>query len=64
MLTPAPLPPADTIAGAFIRDLEARIAAAEAEASGREADPGPAAELRGALRLGRRLLLAGRELER
>jgi hypothetical protein len=64
VLTRAPLPPADTIAGAFIRDLEARIAAAEAEASGREADPGPATELRGALRLGRRLLLAGRELER
>ena len=46
----------DTIAGAFIRDLEARIA--ELEASGAVAE---AAELRDALRLGR-LLLAGHEV--
>jgi DNA repair exonuclease SbcCD nuclease subunit len=48
---PATAPP-DTIAGAFVRDLEARIA--EHEAAGRA---GPADELREALRLGRRLLL-------
>ena len=50
------LPSPDTIAGAFIRDLEARIA--ELEASGNEAE---AAEQRDALRLGR-LLLAGHEV--
>ena len=51
MLTAGALPPSDTIAGAFLHDLETRIV--QAEASG-----GPAAglELREALRLGRRLL--------
>jgi DNA repair exonuclease SbcCD nuclease subunit len=55
-LTDGPLPPPDTIVGAFIRDLEARIA--ELEAAGSEAE---AAEERDALRLGR-LLLAGHEV--
>ena len=50
------IPPADTILGAFIRDTEILIAAAEAE--GRAAD---AAEGRDILRLGR-LLLAGHEV--
>jgi DNA repair exonuclease SbcCD nuclease subunit len=55
-LTSGPLPSPDTIAGAFIRDLEARIA--ELEAAGATAE---AAEHRDALRLGR-LLLAGHEV--
>ena len=55
-LTEGPLPSPDTIAGAFIRDLEARIA--ELEAAGSTAE---AAEHRDALRLGR-LLLAGHEV--
>jgi hypothetical protein len=55
-LTEGTLPSPDTIAGAFIRDLEARIA--ELEAAGSEAE---AAEQRDALRLGR-LLLAGHEV--
>jgi exonuclease SbcD len=55
-LTEGALPSPDTIAGAFIRDLEARIA--ELEASGSTAE---AAEQRDALRLGR-LLLAGHEV--
>jgi DNA repair exonuclease SbcCD nuclease subunit len=55
-LTEGPLPSADTIAGAFIRDLEARILAQEAAG-----DETGAAELRDALRLGR-LLLAGHEV--
>lgn len=55
-LTEGPLPSADTIAGALIRDLELRIA--EQEAVGDQAE---AAELRDALRLGR-LLLAGHEV--
>jgi exonuclease SbcD len=55
-LTSGPLPSPDTIAGAFIRDLEARIA--ELEAAGSLAE---AAEQRDALRLGR-LLLAGHEV--
>ena len=56
-LTEGAFPPPDTIAGAFIRDLEVRIAELEA------ADPvsSEAAELRDALRLGR-LLLAGHEV--
>lgn len=56
-LTEGAIPPPDTIAGAFIRDLEARIAELEA------VDPAApdAAELRDALRLGR-LLLAGHEV--
>ena len=55
-LPEGPLPPPDTIAGALARDLENRVA--EAEAAG---DPDAAAELREALRLGR-LLLDGREV--
>jgi len=55
-LTEGALPPADTIAGAFIRDVEGRIAELE------EADQGAdAAELRDVLRLGR-LLLTGHEV--
>jgi hypothetical protein len=50
------LPSPDTIAGAFIRDVEARIGALEA--AGREDE---AAEARDTLRLGR-LLLAGQEV--
>ncbi len=55
-LTDGPLPPEDTIVGAFLRDLEGRIREADA---GRRADE--ASELREALRLGR-LLLAGHEV--
>ncbi|MEA2609222.1 MAG: repair protein SbcD/Mre11, partial [Chloroflexota bacterium] len=55
-LTDGPLPSPDTIVGAFIRDLEARIAELEAAGSAAEA-----AEQRDALRLGR-LLLAGHEV--
>jgi hypothetical protein len=46
-----PVLPPDTIAGAFVRDLEARIAAADAAG-----DEMQAAELRESLRLGRLLL--------
>ena len=63
-LTEGALPSPDTIAGAFIRDLEARIAELEAAIGRRGRRPGPtaeAAELRDALRLGR-LLLAGHEV--
>ncbi len=52
------LPPAETVAGAFIRDLGDRISALEAAQQGETA---AAAELRDALRLGR-LLLAGHEV--
>jgi DNA repair exonuclease SbcCD nuclease subunit len=55
-LTEGTLPPVDTIAGAFIRDTEARIAELEATDQGDEAT-----ELRDVLRLGR-LLLAGHEV--
>ncbi len=55
-LTSGALPSPDTIAGAFIRDVEARIA--ELEAADRAAEAG---ELRDVLRLGR-LLLAGHEV--
>ncbi len=55
-LTEGPLPSPDTIAGSFIRDLEARIRALEASGSTAEA-----AEARDALRLGR-LLLSGHEV--
>jgi DNA repair exonuclease SbcCD nuclease subunit len=55
-LTEGLLPSADTIAGAFIRDLEARVAELEAAGSNDEA-----AETRDALRLGR-LLLLGHEV--
>ena len=62
-LTEGALPSADTITGAFIRDLEARIAELEATpADDGVGDPAAeAAELRDALRLGR-LLLAGHEV--
>ena len=63
-LTEGALPSPDTIAGAFIRDLEGRIAELEAtapDAPGAEATVAEAAELRDALRLGR-LLLAGHEV--
>jgi exonuclease SbcD len=56
-LTDGTIPPADTVMGAFIRDLEARIAEIEAEDPADEA----AGELRDSLRLGR-LLLAGEEV--
>lgn len=67
----APLPDGavaspDTVLGAFIRDLEARIAELE-DADGAASSPGevgldgPAGELRDALRLGR-LLLSGTEV--
>jgi DNA repair exonuclease SbcCD nuclease subunit len=64
-LTEGVLPSPDTIAGAFIRDLEARIAELEA-APGSDDGVGAdtsaeAGELRDALRLGR-LLLAGHEV--
>ena len=58
-LTDGALPPAETIAGAFIRNVEERIAELEASPdtpSAREAE-----ELRDVLRLGR-LLLAGQEV--
>jgi len=55
-LTEGTLPSPDTIAGAFIRDMEARIVELEAAGSAAEA-----AEQRDALRLGR-LLLAGHEV--
>jgi DNA repair exonuclease SbcCD nuclease subunit len=60
-LTVGALPPPETIAGAFIRNVEARIA--ELEASGETARAEEASELREVLRLGRRLL-AGREVAR
>jgi hypothetical protein len=63
-LTEGTLPSPDTIAGAFIRDLEARIAELEAASASGSDGQGPnaeAAELRDALRLGR-LLLAGHEV--
>lgn len=76
-LTDGILPPADTVLGAFIRDLEGRIAETEAAvgagagkpvatapvdgADGAEGAAGAADELRDALRLGR-LLLAGEEV--
>jgi DNA repair exonuclease SbcCD nuclease subunit len=55
-LTEGPLPSEETIVGAFIRDLEARII--ELDAAGAVSE---AAEQRDALRLGR-LLLAGHEV--
>jgi DNA repair exonuclease SbcCD nuclease subunit len=63
-LTEGTLPSPDTIVGAFIRDLEARIAELEATSATGADGRGPtaeAAELRDALRLGR-LLLAGHEV--
>jgi len=58
-LTEGSLPSSDTIPGAFIRNVEGRIA--ELEAAGSEAGVAEAAELRDVLRLGR-LLLAGHEV--
>jgi hypothetical protein len=58
-LTTGVLPSPDTIPGAFIRNVEGRIAELEA-ASGPDNDEA-AAELRDVLRLGR-LLLAGHEV--
>ena len=58
-LSEGALPPPDTIAGAFIRDVEAQIAELEADPS--DATTTEAAELRDVLRLGR-LLLAGHEV--
>ena len=58
-LTQGSLPSPDTIPGAFIRNVEGRIA--ELEADGSEASTDEAAELRDVLRLGR-LLLAGHEV--
>ena len=55
-LSSGPLPTADTIAGAFVRDVEARIAEVEADE-----DAERARELRDVLRLGR-LLLSGQEV--
>ena len=59
-LTQGALPSPDTIAGAFIRDVEGRIAELEA-ADPEGASAAEAAELRDVLRLGR-LLLAGHEV--
>jgi DNA repair exonuclease SbcCD nuclease subunit len=58
-LTEGALPPPETIAGAFIRTVEGRIAALEGSAD--IAAAREAAELRDTLRLGR-LLLAGKEV--
>jgi DNA repair exonuclease SbcCD nuclease subunit len=58
-LTEGALPPAETIAGAFIRNVEGRIA--DLEASGDTLAVREAEELRDVLRLGR-LLLAGEEV--
>ena len=58
-LTQGNLPSPDTIPGAFIRNVEGRIA--ELEADGGDGSAGEAAELRDVLRLGR-LLLAGHEV--
>jgi DNA repair exonuclease SbcCD nuclease subunit len=62
-LTEGALPSPDTIAGAFIRDIEGRIAEIEAAPGSDSGDTGldEAAELRDALRLGR-LLLGGHEV--
>ena len=60
-LTEGVLPSVDTVAGAFIRDLEARITRLEAHAERTPERSSEAAELRDALRLGR-LLLAGHEV--
>jgi len=61
-LTDGVLPPAETVAGAFIRTIEGRITALEGTDGSPGATPGQEAEeLRDVLRLGR-LLLAGREV--
>ena len=53
-----PLPPSETVAGAFLRDVGGRITALETTGRGETLE---AAELREALRLGR-MLLAGHEV--
>ncbi len=53
-LTAGALPPPETVSGAFIRNVEGRIA--ELEAAGEAGSDREAAELREVLRLGRRLL--------
>jgi DNA repair exonuclease SbcCD nuclease subunit len=58
-LSSGALPPPETIAGAFIRNVEGRIA--DLEAAGDDVATREAAELRDVLRLGR-LLLAGHEV--
>ncbi len=58
-LSEGALPPAETIAGAFIRNVEGRIA--DLEATGDDPAEREAGELRDVLRLGR-LLLAGHEV--
>ena len=58
-LTDGALPPAETITGAFIRNVEGRIA--DLEASGDDVAEREAQELRDVLRLGR-LLLSGQEV--
>jgi len=58
-LTGGALPPAETITGAFIRNVEGQIA--DLEASGDEVAAREAEKLRDVLRLGR-LLLAGQEV--
>ncbi len=58
-LTGGALPPAETITGAFIRNVEGQIA--DLEASGDEVAAREGEELRDVLRLGR-LLLAGQEV--
>ena len=58
-LTEGVIPPAETISGAFIRNVEGRIA--DLEASGDAMAVREAEELRDVLRLGR-LLLAGHEV--
>ncbi len=60
-MTEGTLPSPDTIAGSFIRDLEARIAELEGTPEPTSEAQVKAAELRDALRLGR-LLLAGHEV--
>jgi hypothetical protein len=58
-LTDGALPSPDTIVGAFIRNVETRVA--ELEGGSSEASIAEAAELRDVLRLGR-LLLAGHDV--
>jgi len=55
-LSEGAIPPPDTVLGAFIRDVEARVAELEAAS-----DDAAAGELRDTLRLGR-LLLSGAEV--
>ena len=57
----AEVPPPDTVLGALVLDLEARIAAAEADAAADPARAADAADLRDALRVARHLM-SGAEL--